>query len=111
MTQTTDTLTISATRLMDTARDVTLRLGAWQYHQHLVMHLATSQFGSPAVFFTLADGSTRQERLDFIDDFAVAMGSRVATHPRVSGGWLMAVHASPELLPVNVSASVSVGGA
>lgn len=111
MAHTTDTLTISATRLLDVARETTLRLGKWQYHQHLIVHLAAFQLGSPAVFFTLADGATRQERLDFIDEFAAAMGSPVATHPRSSGGWLMAVHASPDVLPVAVSASVNVGGA
>jgi hypothetical protein len=107
--QISDTLTISATRLMDLAREVTLRLGEWQYHKHLVVSVNNWQLGRPAVFFTLTADADRQTRLDFIDAFAVALDERVRTLPRQGGGWLMSV--SYRDSGVCVGASVQVLGA
>jgi methionine synthase II (cobalamin-independent) len=107
--QISDTLTISATRLMDLAREVTLQLGEWQYHKHLVVSVNNWQIAGPSVFFTLSADADRQARLDFIDAFATAVDERVRTLPRQGGGWLMSV--SYQDGGVSVGASVQVHGA
>lgn len=110
MTQTTDTPTISATRLFDVAREVTLRLGEWQFSRHLVASVSAHQVGGPSVFFTLSPSASDSDRLDFIDAFAAAHGMPVTAYPQ-GGGQLLAVSVREDLSPVSVSASVSVGGA
>lgn len=111
MTHLSETPTTGITRLVDTARDVAQRLGDWQNHQHLAVHLSVDQAGTPAVFFTLASDAPKQDRMDFIDAFADAMSTPVVAYPKPLGGWLMAVQICPHDLPMVVSASVSVGGA
>ncbi|WP_435110113.1 hypothetical protein [Nocardiopsis synnemataformans] len=110
MIQISDTLTISATRLMDLAREVTLQLGEWQYHKHLVVSVNNWQLGRPSVYFTLTHEADRQTRLDFIDAFATALDERVRTLPRQGGGWLMSV-SYRDVSGVSVGASVQVLGA
>lgn len=107
--QISDTLTISATRLMDLAREVTLQLGEWQYHKHLVVSVNNWQIARPSIFFTLSADADRTTRLDFIDAFAMAVDGRVRTLPRQGGGWLMSV--SYQEGGVSVGASVQVLGA
>lgn len=111
MIQITETLSISATRLMDLAREVTLRLGEWQYHKHLRVAVSNSQLGRPAIFFTLTHDADRSTRLDFIDAFAVAMDEKVHTTPsHYDGGWLMSV-GYQDVSGVHVGASVTITGA
>lgn len=110
MIQISDTLTISATRLLDLAREVTLQLGEWQYHKHLVVHLSHS--GRPTVYFTLADDADDTTRADFIDAVSTALDKPIRSLPCQSGGVLMSVSSSGyDLTRVVVSASVTVGGA
>ena len=111
MTQLTDTPTISATRLLDAAREVTLRLGGWQCSRLLTVSVNTWQIDGPTVFFTLTDHADDAARRDFIEQFALAHRARLVSHSLASGGQLLAVTVREDLYPVRVSASVSVGGA
>ncbi|QVJ03017.1 hypothetical protein KGD82_13360 [Nocardiopsis eucommiae] len=111
MTHITDTLTISATRLMDLSREVLLQLGEWQYHRHLTVHASNHQGDAPSVFVTLSQDADELSRRDFIDAFSMAMDVPVRTFED-GAGWLLVVPIPDyDSTGVTVSASVSVGGA
>lgn len=109
MTQLTDTVPISATRLMDVARDITLQLGEWQHHPNLTMHISNRQMGNPGVFFSMSWDAPEATMRDFIDAFAFAMNAPVETVSRRPGSQLLVVNVRDEhLSPIRVSASVTV---
>lgn len=110
MIQITDTLTISATRLGDLAREVVLQLGDWQFHKNLTYSVSNWQLGSPTVFFTLTDHADDDTRTEFIDAFAQSQDAAVRTFRRHTGGHLMSVTIPNfNFTGVTVSASVNVG--
>lgn len=85
MTQTTDTTPISATRLMDVAREITLQLGEFQHHPALTITTYNQLGSSPHVAILLsADRATTADQAAFLDLLAIALDTVV----RVSPTWI-----------------------
>ncbi|GAA0972527.1 hypothetical protein Q7689_00070 [Nocardiopsis tropica] len=109
MTYLTDTLTISATRVLDLARDVTLQLGEWQFHRDLTVSVNNRHGGAPLVYMSLSPDANDSTRREFIDAFAAAMDTPVAVLPCRAGGHLLSVSVSDfDRSGVTVAASVQV---
>lgn len=106
----TDTLTISATRLGDLAREITLQLGEWGHHKHFGYSVENSYLGKPTVTFAVSAQADDRTRLDFIDAFAIAMDAKVRLDDHGDGGQLMSVSFEYDLTGIRVMALVSVGG-
>jgi len=105
----TDTLTISATRILDVARQITLQLGEWQYHRDLVVSVNTFHGDGPLVFVSLAATANDATRREFIDAVSQALDSPVSVLPRRAGGQLLSVSARGyDWSGVTVAASVQV---
>ncbi|WP_433701834.1 hypothetical protein [Nocardiopsis sp. CA-288880] len=109
MTYLTDTLTISATRILDLARDVTAELGEWQFHRDLVVSVNNRHGGAPLVYVSLSPDADDTTRREFIDAVAQALDTPVTALPCRAGGHLLSVSvADYDRTGVTVAASVQV---
>ncbi|MEU0236836.1 hypothetical protein ABZ234_04030 [Nocardiopsis sp. NPDC006198] len=105
----TDTLTISATRILDLAQQVAAELGEWQFHRDLVVSVNNRHCGAPLVYVSLSTSADQAARREFIDAFAGAMDAPVSPLPCRAGGWLMSVTVHDyDRSGVTVAASVQV---
>jgi len=85
VTQLTDTVPISATRLMDVAREVVLQLGEFQHHPALVVTTYTQLGDGPhIVIYLAADRASHADQASFLDLLAIALDTVV----RVSPTWI-----------------------
>ena len=85
MTHTTDTTVISATRLMDLAREVVLQLGEWQHHPALTINIWNALGGRrPHINLSLVGREvSHADHAAYLDSLAIALG--VVT--RVDKNW------------------------
>lgn len=83
MTQTTETLPISLTRVQDIAHQIVAQLGGWRYHPGLSATANTHLVNGPSVTVHLHTEET-DEQAAFLDDLAVVLDTVV----RVSPTWV-----------------------
>lgn len=82
MTQLTDTVPISATRLMDVAREITLQLGEFQHHPHLMVTTFNRLAGRPHITFGLVGEEVPQaDQSVFLDQLATILDTVMHVTP------------------------------